>query len=403
MGWEELQLDRIYFDSVTGVPGTTWPIGTPTVPSDVIADVILMCATRNLKVIDVHGVLTLGDTMEHYTFIGHRHEAIADTLALAGQDVDESTIISCLVSGAQGGTGFLTLTNCVVYLLTDFQGIANYCDLYGSAMSLKNDGFQDLHHCNSVHSDLIITVNAPTRASFKEMAGNCQFTGQTGGDLYIRGYKGTLIINAMTGGSCDIYANGADITITGTCTGGTINIYGNARVTDGHGGTCVVTDYTKETQLGAIKTETDQLPNTEHETEWATTAVVQQVVNAAAVNLTAGSITPTFPAGSTRVRAILIASIHAANQAVNTHHINIKVQGQKDVGGYGDLLDLTAQDTLGLVNLDAAGDGWCGAIDVTALVDASGSAYDFRFVVDSDNAGAVNYTTCFTLVLVYTM
>lgn len=147
----------------------------------------------------------------------------------------------------------------------------------------------------------------------------------------------------------------------------------------------------------------DDLAAHEAETEWSTTAVVEQVTNAAAVNLTAGSVTPTFPTGSTRVRAILIASIHAANQAANTHHINLKIQGQKDAGGYGDLLDLTAQDSLGLVNLDGAGDGWCGAIDVTALVDASESTYDFRFVVDSDNAGAVNYTTCFTLVLVYTM
>jgi len=276
MSWQELPLDRVYFDSVTGVPGQTWPIGTPTVPSDVIADVIAMCTARNLRVIDVHGLLTLGNTMEHYTFIGHRHEAVADTLALAGQDVDESIIIGCLVSGAQGGTGFLTLENCIVYLLTDFQGIANYCDLYGSAMSLKNAGYQDLHHCNSVHSDLTITVNAPTRASFKEMAGNCQFTAQTGGELYIRGYKGTLIINAMTGGTLDIYANGADITINANCDApSVISIYGNARVTIVGAPTATIHDYTKETQLDAIETDvatvdtvvdaiklvTDQLPD----------------------------------------------------------------------------------------------------------------------------------------------
>ncbi len=155
--------------------------------------------------------------------------------------------------------------------------------------------------------------------------------------------------------------------------------------------------------IAAIRAETNQLANVEHETEWATTAVVQLIANAAAVALTEGSITPTFPTGSTRVRAILIASIHALNHEAETHHIKFKVQGQKDVAGYGDLLDLTAADVLGLVNLDGATDGWCGAVDVTALVDASGSVYDFRFEVDSDNANDVDYTTCFTLVLVYTM
>lgn len=155
--------------------------------------------------------------------------------------------------------------------------------------------------------------------------------------------------------------------------------------------------------VDGIKVETDQLPNVQHETEWSSTPAVDQVANAVAASLTAGSIAVTYPTGATRVRAILVASIHAANQTANTHHINLKVQGQKDAGGYGDLLDLTAQGTLGLVNFDGAADGWCGTIDVTALVDTSGSTYTFKFIVDSDDANAIDYTSGFTLVLVYTM
>ena len=141
----------------------------------------------------------------------------------------------------------------------------------------------------------------------------------------------------------------------------------------------------------------------ELETEWSSVAIAENVASAVQTNLTAQVITTTFPTGATRVRVILIASIHVANQAANTHHIDFKVQGNKDGGAYSNLLDLTAIDSLGLVNLDGATDGWCGSIDVTTLVDASGSTYRFRFVVDSDNAGSVNYTTGFTLVLVYTM
>lgn len=158
-----------------------------------------------------------------------------------------------------------------------------------------------------------------------------------------------------------------------------------------------------ETLVDDIETQTDQLPNIEHETEWATAAVCQNLATVAQSNLTAGSVTPTFPTGSTRVRAILVASIHVANQGANTHHIDFKVEGQKAAGGYASQLDLSAIDAIGLVNVDGAADGWCGAIDVTTLVDTSGAVYDFRFVVRSDDAGSVNYTTCFTLVLVYTM
>jgi len=251
--------DRIFFDSVSGIAGTIYPVGTAGMPSNTIADVILMCAARNLKVIDVAGALAIGVAMQNYTFIGHRHEDITATFGLNNQNVNKSLIRKCVVSGQQGG-GLLTLEDCLIYLMTDFQGIANHCNLYGSAMSLLDGGVADLSHCNAVHSDLTITVNAPARASFKECSGNCTFTGQNGGTLYVRGYKGTLVIDTMTVGTCSIYANGADITINATCTGGTINIYGNARVTDASAG-ATVNDYTKETQLDRILEAIWQIPS----------------------------------------------------------------------------------------------------------------------------------------------
>lgn len=150
-----------------------------------------------------------------------------------------------------------------------------------------------------------------------------------------------------------------------------------------------------------IKTQSNKIANFEHEVEWTSTPVVEQVASVAATDLTAGSITPTFPTGATRVRVILVANIHAANFSAATHHIALTVQGKKNAGAYGNLIVLTAQTPIGLVNLDGAGDGWAGTVDVTALVDASDSTYQFKFIVDSDNAGAVNYTSSFVLVLVY--
>ncbi len=152
-----------------------------------------------------------------------------------------------------------------------------------------------------------------------------------------------------------------------------------------------------------IGTAIADIANVQHETEWSSVPAVDQVASVDAASLTAGSIAVTYPTGATRVRAILVASIHAVNQTATTHHINLIVQGQKDAEGYGNLLDLSAQDTLGLVNLDGAADGWCGTIDITDLVDTSGSTYTFKFLVDSDDANIVDYTSGFTLVLVYTI
>ena len=240
MGWEELLLDRIYFDSVNGVPGTIWPIGTPQVPSDVIADVITMCAARNLLDIDVHGPLQLLATMEHYCFHGHCHESIADVLDLNGQDVDDSRFDNCLVTGAQGGAEFATFIDCILYNMTGFRGMAERCALYTPlAVSV---GVSDFDHCTSIHGILTVTVGAPTRLSFKKFSGGMILTLQTGGAALVRGISGYLEVDEMTGGTLDIYADAAHIQINNDCTGGTINIYGNARVVNNTGGT-VVNDY----------------------------------------------------------------------------------------------------------------------------------------------------------------
>ena len=138
------------------------------------------------------------------------------------------------------------------------------------------------------------------------------------------------------------------------------------------------------------------------ELEWCDACHCDEVASLDETNLTVASITPTFPTG-TYLRAILVPNIHLLNLAANTHHIGFKIQGNKDGGAYQDLLDLTASAQLGLVAADGCTDGWCGPVDVTSLVSASGSTYNFRFVVDSDNVGAVRYITCFTLVLTFTM
>jgi len=147
----------------------------------------------------------------------------------------------------------------------------------------------------------------------------------------------------------------------------------------------------------------DLIPLVEHETEWATDPHCDSITSLADTPLTVGTITPIFPAGSTRVRAILVASIHALNVAGNAHLIEFEVEGNQDAGAYVNLLDLTLTPQLGLVEVIGTSESWSGAIDVTDLVDTSGSVYNFRFRVDSDNAGLVRYITSFALVLVYNM
>ncbi len=95
--------------------------------------------------------------------------------------------------------------------------------------------------------------------------------------------------------------------------------------------------------------------------------------------------------------------LHVSNQAANTHNIGLKVQKQKAGGGYSDALNLTSVVPTSLVNVAGAVATFAVPIDVTSTVDTSGVQYDFRFVVDSDNAGSVNYTSSFVLIIIYSV
>lgn len=152
-----------------------------------------------------------------------------------------------------------------------------------------------------------------------------------------------------------------------------------------------------------VKSETDKIPAVEHETEWTTDPNVDSVSSAAEANLTEGVIdTVDYPTGATEVRVILLPILKAANQSGATHHIGLTVQYREDDGTWTDIIDLTTDPPMCLVVLDGAGDTFAQPLDVSAIVE-SGKKYEFRFQVDSDDAGEVHYTSSFVLILVYTM
>jgi len=141
----------------------------------------------------------------------------------------------------------------------------------------------------------------------------------------------------------------------------------------------------------------------EHETEWSTDPNVDSVASAVEADLTEGDMgTIIYPTGAVEVSVILLPIIKAVNQSGATHHIGITIQYSEDDGAWADIIDLTTDPPMGLVVMDGAGDSWAMPLDVSAIVE-TGKKYEFRFQVDSDNAGEVHYTTSFVLVLIYKM
>ena len=132
---------------------------------------------------------------------------------------------------------------------------------------------------------------------------------------------------------------------------------------------------------------------------YAFASTSESVSNAAEVSLAAPAVvTVTFPTGATLLEAKVVASIKANNQTAAEHNIGITLQRNVAAAGWVDIRDFTANPPLTLPEVDATADA---LTLVEALVIATGQTVQFRFQVDSDNAGEVHYVQTFVLSVEY--
>ena len=150
-----------------------------------------------------------------------------------------------------------------------------------------------------------------------------------------------------------------------------------------------------------IKTQTDKIPNVEHTTPYVMSIATQSIAAVGPTNMTAISITPTFPTGATKVRAYVVASLHISNQSANAQDVTPSLQAQVNAGGYNNVWVPGAivasvpatQSTSAMIIAEA---------DITAYV-VSGQQTDIRFVITQTSANAVRYLAQATIFLVYHM
>ncbi len=129
---------------------------------------------------------------------------------------------------------------------------------------------------------------------------------------------------------------------------------------------------------------------------------VESVANAAEVSLAApATVSPAFPAGATLTRAVVVASIHAANIAENAHLIGLTLQRNIAAGGWVDVTGFAFPGDPQPMSLPAV----IGATDAYTAVGeitfTTGQSIQFRWQVDSTNAGEVHYSQGFVLSVEY--
>jgi hypothetical protein len=254
--------------TVNGVDGT-WnnPVST-IAAAKTIAD--SLSVDRIYLVNDT--AITLAAAMEDYEFVGIG-EMMANTINLGSQDVDNSHFENVLISGAQGGTGRLQAKGCVLSVITAMEITALECLLAGGTLTLRNDCA--FHRCCSTVAGggtPILDINSVADVN-----------------VYFRDYSGGLQVNNAVATTVMSYdCPTGQIVIDGTCTSLTIHVRGNCTITDNGTTTSLTQDaavnrtninaevdaaisdaalataanlVTVDTVVDAIKTITDNLPN----------------------------------------------------------------------------------------------------------------------------------------------
>ncbi len=215
----------VWVNEDEGTASTAFPYGTATGPTDTIARAVTIGTANNINRIHIAGGFTLGAALERYSLYSNGHYDTGDVVAVNGQSIARSTFESIIISGASGSGAAVTAQtrylDCLISAHTNLNGAALECAIDG-ACSIVDTGYAWLRNCRfGLIVPCTLTVQAPSAFS-------------------IDNPKGTLILAGMDGGTGNIQCDTPfDLTIAASCTGGTLNIYGEANITNSTGGTTV--------------------------------------------------------------------------------------------------------------------------------------------------------------------
>ena len=194
--------------------------GHPQNPVSTLAAARTLADALNLRQYNIMDAssFTLDATYENWVFhdIGHN-----STIDLGSRDVDNSTFEELIITGIQGGTGTISLLDCDIVDLHDFDGEALFCWLVDSLV-MDNNSSAFFGNCYSE-----VAGNGTPKIDFHVASNNVAF----------RNYSGGInIFNMSSNDKLSIEGNG-QIIVDATCSNAPIVARGNFTITDNGSGT----------------------------------------------------------------------------------------------------------------------------------------------------------------------
>lgn len=225
---------KVIIDSVNGVDGTDYPIGTLGTPVKNIADAITIADARFIQIFDLHSDIVIDQDIENYRINGVNGGEVA---YFAGVDVHGTYLYNLIIAGAIVSDGQIRCENCQIAPgTTGLSGAFKTCGIVGD-ITIVNPSVSAMIDCFTAKmSPLLSDPTIFMGATDDEYAGNWSFIN------FANGVKLANLNNADS--FIDFNSTGGNIEILPSCTDGIIRITGVSEntVRDNSNGTTVLVD-----------------------------------------------------------------------------------------------------------------------------------------------------------------
>lgn len=225
-------LGRVYIDTTgKGVAGTTYPIGTPTKPSNNWEDANTILTNNSLSSVNLRGSLVYSG-LNPSPYLG---------LSIYG----ESPINSIIVLDGRDSTGCIFVNLAITGQLNGVTTIRD-CTLASSSFELS--GLSGEVRESGLEGKLILDSTATKLIKFRDCESAVAGVGRpevdcnnTAADIQFRKYVGGIkITNFTAGNNMTLDVLSGVVELTSSCTAGTIVIRGTVDLIDNSGAGCTV-------------------------------------------------------------------------------------------------------------------------------------------------------------------